>query len=86
MPASMSASAATHEHAAHMAAAHANLATAAAAAAGIHTLAYFVVMAVAAWIVYRKLGLRLLRQAWINVDWAWAGALVITGVVVLLKS
>ena len=86
MPASMSASAATHEHSAHMAAAHANLATAAAAAAGIHTLAYFVVMAVAAWIVYRKLGLRLLRQAWINVDWAWAGALVITGVVVLLKS
>ena len=86
MPASMSASAATPEHSAHMADAHANLATAAAAAAGIHTLAYFVVMAVAAWIVYRKLGLRLLRQAWINVDWAWAGALVITGVVVLLKS
>jgi hypothetical protein len=86
MPASMSASAATHEHAQHLAAAHVHLATAAAAAAGIHTLAYFVVMAVAAWIVYRKLGLRLLRQAWINVDWVWAGALVITGVVVLLKS
>ena len=84
MPASP-ASAATHEHAAHMAAAHAHLATAAGAAAGIHTLAYFVVMTGAAWIVYRRLGLRLLRQAWINMDWVWAGALVITGVVVLLK-
>jgi hypothetical protein len=86
MPASTAASAATHGHAAHMAAAHAHLATAAGAAAGIHTLAYFVVMSVAAWIVYRRLGLRLLRQAWINMDWVWAGALVITGVVVLLKS
>ena len=86
MPASASASAATHPHAAHIAAAQAQLATAAAAAAGIHTLAYFVVMAGAAWIVYRRLGLRLLRQAWINMDWVWAGALVITGVVVLLKS
>ena len=86
MPASAPASAAIHPHAAHIAAAHAQLATTAAAAAGIHTLAYFVVMAGAAWIVYRRLGLRLLRQAWINMDWVWAGALVITGVVVLLKS
>jgi hypothetical protein len=86
MPASTPVSAATHEHARHMAAAHTSLATAAAAAAGIHTLAYFVVMALAAWIVYRKLGLSVLRQAWINMDWVWAGALVITGVVVLLKS
>jgi hypothetical protein len=85
MPASAPASAATHAHAAHIAAAHAQFATAAAAAAGIHTLAYFMVMAAAAWIVYRRLGLGLLRQAWINMDWVWAGALVIAGVVVLLK-
>jgi len=39
----------------------------------------------AAWLVYRKLGLRLLRQAWLNVDWMWAGALVLTGLVVLMK-
>jgi hypothetical protein len=40
--------------------------------------------AMAAWVVYRKLGLGLLRTAWFNVDWLWAGALVVTGVVVLL--
>jgi len=55
-----------------------------AAAAGVHTLAYLVVMTLAAWTVYRKLGLRLLRTAWFNLDWLWAGALVVAGGVVLL--
>ena len=48
-------------------------------AVGVHTLAYLTVMALAAWIVYRKLGLSLLRKAWFNLDWVWAGALVVTG-------
>jgi hypothetical protein len=61
-----------------------NAATDSAMAVGIHTLSYFVVMALAAWVVYRKLGLSLLRTAWINVDWVWAGALVLTGLIVLL--
>ena len=39
-------------------------------------------MTLAAWVVYRKLGLGLLRTAWFNLDWAWAAALVATGVVV----
>lgn len=50
----------------------------------IHTASYLVVMALVAWIVYWKLGLRLLRTAWFNLDWLWAAALVVTGVVVLL--
>jgi hypothetical protein len=85
MPTSASLAAATHDHAAHMAHTHATVGAAGAAAVGIHTLAYFVVMAAVAWIVYRRLGLSLLRKAWINLDWVWAGALVIAGVVVLLK-
>jgi hypothetical protein len=51
----------------------------------LHTLAYLAVMALTAWVVYRKLGLSLLRRAWLNMDWVWAGALVLTGLVVLLK-
>ena len=39
----------------------ANVATAGAMAVAVHTLAYLVVMTLAAWIVYRKLGLSLLR-------------------------
>jgi len=50
----------------------------------LHTLAYFSVTALVAWIVYSKLGLRLLRTAWFNLDWLWAGALLTTGVVVLV--
>jgi hypothetical protein len=85
MPTSAAVSAATHEHAGHVAAASTNVATVTAMAVGVHTLAYFTVMALVAWIVYRKLGLGLLRKAWFNVDWVWAGALAVTGAVVLLK-
>jgi hypothetical protein len=53
-------------------------------AVALHTLAYLVVMAVVAWLVYWKLGLRLLRTHWFNLDWLWAGALVVTGIVVLV--
>jgi len=55
-----------------------------AAALGVHTLSYLTVMTAAAWVVYRKLGLRLLRTAWLNLDWLWAGALVVAGAFVLL--
>jgi hypothetical protein len=77
-------SAAGHEHM-HYAAAGTNGAAAGAMAVAIHTLAYLVTMTLAAWVVYRKLGLSLLRKAWLNMDWVWAGALVLTGLVVLLK-
>ena len=76
-------SAAGQEHMHHMAAATSGAAGAMAVA--VHTLAYLVTMTLAAWVVYRKLGLSLLRKAWINLDWVWAGALVLTGLVVLLK-
>ena len=60
-------------------------ANAAAAAVALHAALYFTVMVLAAGIVYRKLGLSLLRKAWFNMDWLWAGALLLTGMVVLLK-
>ena len=72
-------------HHAHLAAAHSNLAGADALAVFVHTLTCLVVMSLAAWVVYRKLGLSLLRSAWINMDAVWAAALVVTGIVVLLK-
>jgi len=54
-------------------------------ALGIHTLSYLAVMTFAAWIVFRKFGLAMLRTAWFNLDWLWAAALVVTGAVVLLS-
>jgi hypothetical protein len=65
-------SAAGHEHMHHMASATSG-AAAGAMAVAVHTLAYLLTMTLAAWVVYRKLGLSLLRKAWINLDWVWAG-------------
>ena len=50
----------------------------------IHTLGYFTVTAAVALLVYRKLGLAMLRRAWFNLDLIWAIALVVTGLVALL--
>jgi hypothetical protein len=56
------------------------------AALGAHTLAYLVVTALLAWIVYSRIGLAILRTAWFNLDWLWACVLVITGIIVLVVS
>jgi hypothetical protein len=73
MPTPDALSAASHVHASHAAAAGATVATTGATAVAVHTLAYLAVIAAAAWIVYRKLGLGVLRKAWFNTDWLWAG-------------
>ena len=43
--------------------------------------AMFLVMGCIALVVYEKLGLRILRSAWINLDRIWAGTLIVTGAV-----
>jgi len=51
-------------------------------ALALHTAAYLSVLAFSAWIVYRKIGLAVLRRAWFNLDWFWAIALVVTGAII----
>ncbi len=53
-------------------------------ATAVHTAGYFVVLGLMAALVYERLGLRLLRTAWINLDLVWAGALTCTGVLTVL--
>src|SRR6476660_6050236 len=53
-------------------------------AAGVHTAAYLAVTGLIAWVVYTKLGLAILRTAWLNLNQVWAGALVVTGLVTLM--
>lgn len=48
-------------------------------AVGLHTLSMLVTMALVAWIVYRKLGLMVLRQGWLNFDLIWSAALLVVG-------
>jgi hypothetical protein len=83
MPADVSAAA--HDHAAHAMSMSADAPWVGLLAVGAHTVAYLCVMTLAAWVVYRKLGLAFLRTAWLNLDWVWAGALVVTGVAVLFR-
>jgi hypothetical protein len=53
-------------------------------ATGFHTAGYVAVTGLVAWVVYRKLGLGLLRKAWFNLDLVWAAALLITGLATLV--
>jgi hypothetical protein len=52
-------------------------------AVGIHTAGYLIVTALIAAIVYERVGLAVLRKAWVNVDLVWAAALVGAGLVSL---
>jgi hypothetical protein len=54
------------------------------AGVGLHTLAMFLVMAGIALVVYERIGLKILRTAWINLDLLWAAALVGAGVITLV--
>jgi hypothetical protein len=53
-------------------------------ATGVHTIAYLAVTGLIAWVVYSKLGVAVLRKAWLNLNLVWAAALVVTSVVTLL--
>lgn len=50
----------------------------------LHSAGYLLVTGIIAVVVYRKLGLRLLRTMWINLDLIWGGVLVVTGVAALV--
>jgi hypothetical protein len=49
----------------------------------LHVTAMVAVMAIVALLVYEKLGVAVVRKAWINLDGVWAGAFVLAGVLTL---
>jgi hypothetical protein len=51
----------------------------------LHIVSMIVVMGVIAVVVYEKLGVKILRQAWINTEWLWAGSFVMAGFVTLFS-
>ena len=68
-------------HAAHMAGVAMSASqTTAVLATLLHTVSYVAVSGAIAYVVYRHLGLRFLRTAWINVNVIWAVALIVTAV------
>jgi hypothetical protein len=51
----------------------------------LHVSAMVAVMAIVAVVVYDRLGVAVLRSAWINTEHLWAGAFVLAGVVTLFS-
>jgi len=49
----------------------------------LHVAAMLAVMGVVALMVYDHVGVSVLKKAWINLDWVWAGAFVLAGVLTL---
>ncbi len=47
----------------------------------LHVAAMLAVMGVVSVVVYDRVGLAVLRRAWINLDAIWAGAFVLAGLV-----
>jgi hypothetical protein len=53
-------------------------------AVGVHTTGYLLVTALVAAIIYERVGLAVLRKAWVNMDLIWSGALMLTGLLALV--
>jgi hypothetical protein len=77
------ASAAAHDHALEAAGGGAAELLTGALGLLLHVGAMVAVMAVVALLVYDRLGVAVLRKAWINLDGVWAGAFVLAGVLTL---
>jgi hypothetical protein len=59
--------------------------SAGAAGMALHVATMLLVTGVVAIVVYEKVGLGILRRAWINTDHVWAGAFVVAGLVTLIS-
>jgi hypothetical protein len=60
--------------------------TAALVAVGLHTFAMLTVTAVVALVVYDWVGVGFLRRGWVNLAWVWVGALLTTGLLLIVTT
>jgi hypothetical protein len=55
-------------------------------AVAIHTCGYLLLTGTIAWVVFTRLGISVLRKAWLNLDFVWALALIATAGLTLVFS
>ncbi len=55
-------------------------------AASIHVTAMLLVMGIVAIVIYEKVGLRILRRGWLNMDLAWSVVLIASGAITLFTA
>lgn len=53
-------------------------------ATSLHSVGYLLITAALALLVFEKLGVRMLRKAWLNVDLVWVATLIATGLITAL--
>jgi hypothetical protein len=70
-------------HLAHQPSAASDALLPALAAVGLHSAAMLAVAGAIAVVVYQKVGVEVLRRAWVNLDVLWAGALAVAGGIAL---
>jgi hypothetical protein len=58
----------------------------AACAATLHVAAMLLVMGVVSLVVYEKVGLRILRRGWVNMDLGWSFVLIASGAITLFTA
>jgi hypothetical protein len=49
----------------------------------VHVLVMLAVMGVIAFVVYERVGLQVLRKAWLNTEQIWAASFILAGLVTL---
>jgi hypothetical protein len=64
---------------------HASLGTAVVVSA-VHSVSMIAAGGIAAWLVYRYLGLKFVSRSWFNLDAIWAGSLIFVGMLALAIS
>jgi hypothetical protein len=55
-------------------------------AASVHVTAMLIVMGLVAMVVYERVGLRILRRGWFNMDLAWSLVLIASGAITLFTA
>jgi hypothetical protein len=70
-------------HSGHQASAASDALLPALAAVGLHSAAMLGVAGALAVVVYQRVGVEVLRRAWVNLDLIWVGALAVTGGIAL---
>ncbi len=50
----------------------------------LHAAGYLLITAAVALVVFEKLGVRMLRKAWFNIDLVWVATLIATGLMTVL--
>ena len=53
-------------------------------ATSLHAAGHLLITAAVALIMFEKLGVRMLRKAWFNVDLVWVATLIATGLMTVL--